>query len=160
VTIATSQIVPEAVAEFQVLTNPYNVEFGRNSGAQINLITKSGTNNFKGEVWDYYTTNALYSLSNVEKASGLEKPARFNRHQFGLDIGGPIIKDRMFFFALYQHDLQRPGSHPSTTTIRIPTPAGFAALRNVALGSGQTPASRQAVLDRSGSCRTSTASRE
>ena len=150
VTIATSQIVPEAVAEFQVLTNPYNVEFGRNSGAQINLITKSGTNSFKGEVWDYYTTNGLYSLSNVEKASGLAKPARFNRHQFGLDIGGPIIKDRMFFFALYQHDLQRPGSHPSTTTIRIPTAAGFAALRNVALGSGQTPASRQAVLDRLG----------
>jgi outer membrane receptor protein involved in Fe transport len=149
VTIATSQIVPEAVAEFQVLTNAYSVEFGRNSGAQINLITKSGSNSVKGEVWEYYTTNELYSLSNIEKASGLTKPAHFNRHQFGLDIGGPIIKDKLFFFGLYQHDMQRPGSRPGLTT-RIPTPAGFAALQNVPIGSGQTAASRQAVLDRLG----------
>lgn len=147
VTIATSQIVPEAVAEFHVLTNAFSVEFGRNSGAQINLITKSGTNSFHGEAWDYFTTNELYSLTNIEKASSLTKPARFRRHQFGLDIGGPIIKDRLFFFALYQHDTQRPGSRPGATT-RIPTPAGFAALRNVPLGPGQTAASRQAVLDR------------
>jgi carboxypeptidase family protein len=148
VTIATSQIVPEAVAEFQVLTNPYNVEFGRNSGGQINLITKSGGNAFKGEVWDYYTTSRLFSLNNLEKASGLTKVPKFYRHQFGADIGGPIVKDKLFFFALYQHDLQRPEDHPSPTTIRMPTAAGFAALRNVPLGAGQTAASRQAVLDR------------
>lgn len=147
VTIATSQIVPEAVAEFQVLTNAYSVEFGRNSGGQINLITKSGSNRFRGEAWEYFTTNELYSLTNIEKASSLTKPARFRRHQFGLDIGGPIIKDKLFFFALYQHDLQRPGSRPGTTT-RIPTPAGFAALRSVPLGAGQTAASRAAVLER------------
>ena len=46
--------MPEAVAEFQVQTNPYSVEFGRNSGAQINVITKSGTNRFRGDFWDYY----------------------------------------------------------------------------------------------------------
>jgi hypothetical protein len=147
VTIATSQIVPEAVAEFQVLTNPYQVEFGRNSGGMINLITKSGTNRFRGEAWDYYTTNELYSLTNIEKASGLDKPARYNRHQFGLDVGGPLIKDKLFFFALYQHDTQRPGARPGLTT-RILTPAGLAALRNVPLGPGQSAASRQAVLDR------------
>jgi len=148
VTIATSQIVPEAVAEFQVLTNPYSVEFGRNSGAQINLITKSGSNRFRGEAWEYYTTNELNSLNNLEKDSGLTKPAKFRRHQFGLDIGGPIIKDKLFFFGLYQHDMQRPAFHPSTTTIRIPTAEAFAALRNAPLGPGQTAASRQAVLDR------------
>jgi carboxypeptidase family protein len=147
VTIATSQIVPEAVAEFQVLTNAYSVEFGRNSGGQINLITKSGTNRFRGEAWEYYTTSKLYSLTNIEKGSGLTKPAKYHRHQFGLDIGGPIIKDKLFFFALYQHDLQRPDARPGTTT-RIPTPAGFAALRSVPLGSGQTAGSRAAVLER------------
>lgn len=149
VTIATSQIVPEAVAEFQVLTNAYSVEFGRNSGAQVNLITKSGTNTFHGEAWDYFTTSRLYSLTNIEKATDLAKPPKFHRHQIGLDVGGPIIKDRLFFFALYQHDLQRPEARPGTTT-RIPTPAGFAALRGVPLGPGQTAASRQAVLDRIG----------
>jgi hypothetical protein len=149
VTIATSQIVPEAVAEFQVLTNAYSVEFGRNTGGQINLITKSGTNRFHGEAWEYFTPSEFYSLTNIEKDTDLEEPPTFRRHQFGFDIGGPIIKDRLFFFGLYQHDMQRPEERPSTAsgTPRIPTPAGFAALRNVPLGPGQTPASRQAVLD-------------
>jgi hypothetical protein len=148
VTIATSQIVPEAVAEFQVLTNAYSAEFGRSSGGQVNLITKSGSNSFRGDAWEYYTTSELYSLTNIEKESGLTKPAKYHRHQFGLDIGGPIIKDKLFFYGLYQHDIQRPEARPSTITTRIPTPAGFAALRNVPLGAGQTAASRQAVLDR------------
>jgi len=145
VTIATSQIVPEAVAEFHVQTNSYSAEFGRNSGGQINLITKSGTNGIRGEAWEYYTTSGLYSLSNIEKGTGLTKPPNFHRHQFGMDIGGPIIKDKLFFFALYQHDMLRPELRPGSTT-RIPTPAGFAALQNVPIGAGQTPASRAAVL--------------
>jgi hypothetical protein len=147
VTISTTQIVPETVAEFQVLTNPYNVEFGRNSGAQINVITKSGTNRFRGDIWDYYTTNGLASLNNIEKASNLTEPSRFIRHQMGVDIGGPLIKDKTFFYGLYQRDTQRPGSRPGAT-VRIPTPAGFAALQNVPLRAGQSAASRQAVLQR------------
>jgi outer membrane receptor protein involved in Fe transport len=147
VTISTSQIVPEAVAEFQVLTNPYSVEFGRNSGGQINVITKSGTNRFRGDAWDYYTSSDFYSLTNVEKRARLEKPARYNRHQAGFDIGGPIVRDKLFFFGLYQWDGQRPGPSPGTT-VRVPTQAGFAALQNVPLRAGQTPASRAAVLQR------------
>ena len=69
VTIATTQVVPESVAEFQVQTNAYSVEFGRNSGAQVNVITKSGTNTFRGEIWDYFRTNSLASLTNLEKDS-------------------------------------------------------------------------------------------
>jgi hypothetical protein len=149
VTIATSQIVPEAVAEFQVLTNPYNVELGRNSGAQINVVTRSGSNTLRGEVWDYYTTSDLYSLNNIEKSSGLTKPADFTRHQVGASLGGPLIKDKTFFFLLYQYDPQRPGPTPGTT-VRIPTAAGLAALQNVPLRAGQSAASRQAVLQRLG----------
>src|SRR5262249_32788211 len=74
VTISTTQVVPESVAESQVLTNAYSVEFGRNSGAQVNVITKSGTNAFRGEAWDYYRNNKLASLMNTEKASGRTKP--------------------------------------------------------------------------------------
>jgi hypothetical protein len=149
VTIATSQIVPEAVAEFQVLTNPYNVEYGRNSGAQVNVITKSGSNAFHGEGWEYYQDNARWaSLTNIQKDSALTKPPEFKRHQFGADIGGPLIKDKTFFFVLYQHELQRPAERPGPTTIRIPTAEGFAALQNVPLRPGQPAASRQAVLQR------------
>jgi hypothetical protein len=151
VTIATSQLVPESVAEFQLMTNPYSVEFGRNSGGQINVITKSGSNNFRGDVWDYYTSSNFYSLTNIEKASGLEKPARYNRHQAGVNAGGPIARNRLFFYGLYQYDPQRPGSAPGAT-VRIPTPAGFAVLNSnaVPLGPNQTAASRQAVLQRIG----------
>jgi hypothetical protein len=147
VTISTSQIVPEAVAEFQVITNPYSVEFGRNSGAQVNIITKSGTNRFRGDAWDYFITSKLYSLNNIEKASGLEKPAEFKRHQAGFDLGGPIFRDKTFFFGLFQWDGQRPGERPAAT-VRVPTPAGWAALQNVPLGPNQTAASRAAVLDK------------
>lgn len=148
VTIPTSQIVPEAIAEFQVLQNPYTAEFGRNTGGQINIITKSGTNRFRGEAWDYFFDSSFRSLSSLEKASGRTKPSKFSRHQLGGHLGGPIVRDRLFFFGLYQRDAQRPEDRPFGTSVRIPTPEGLAALQQVPLGAGQTMASRQAVLDR------------
>lgn len=162
VTLATTPVVPEAVGEFQVQTNPYSVEFGRNTGAQINVITRQGTNRFHGEGWDYYRGSALNALDNIEKGSGLTRPARFDRNQFGFDLNGPIVlprfgeggratgyngRNRTFFFYLFQGDRLRTGATPAPTT-RIPTPAGFLALQSVPLGAGQTPASRQAVLSR------------
>ncbi len=123
VTIATSQIVPEAVAEFQVMQNPYSVEFGRNSGGQINVITKSGSNRLSGEAFDYYQSSGLNSLTNIEKDSKLATPAKLIRHQVGGDLGGPVLKDKVFFFGLYQRDSQQPGQRPSGT-IRMPPPAG------------------------------------
>lgn len=160
VTLSTTPVVPEAVAEFQIQTNPYNVEFGRNSGAQINIITRSGTNQFHGDLFEYYRGSRLNALDNIEKQNGLTRPARFNRNQAGFDIGGPLHlprfgeggpsyysgKDRTFFFYLYQTDRTRSGASPGTTA-RIPTPAGFAALQNVPLRAGQSTASRQAVLN-------------
>ena len=145
VTIATSQIVPEAVAEFQVMQNPYSVEFGRNSGGQINVITKSGSNRFSGDAFDYYQTAGLNTLTNREKDNKLTDPAKRIRHQAGGDLGGPVLKDRLFFFGLVQRDSIQPGAHPGAN-ITIPTPNGYAALAGVPLGSAQSAASRQAVL--------------
>ncbi|HEX8559251.1 MAG TPA: carboxypeptidase regulatory-like domain-containing protein [Pyrinomonadaceae bacterium] len=167
ITVATTSVVPEAVGEFQVQTNPFSVEFGRNSGAQINVITRSGTNEFHGDVFEYYRGSRLASRDNLEKAAGLQRPGRFNRNQFGFDIGGPVMlpnlipgegngdwrgydgRDRTFFFYLFQGDRLRTGAGLGAT-IRVPTPAGFAALQSVPLGAGQTAASRQAVLSRLG----------
>ena len=146
-TVATSQIVPEAVAEFQVQTSSYSAEFGRNTGGQINLITRSGTNRFRGDVWEYWTGSKFYSLDNLEKASGLTEPAKYNRHQAGAAVGGPVLRDRLFFFGLYQADPQRTAERPGST-VRIPTPAGYAALQNVPIGAGQPASSRQAVLQK------------
>src|SRR5215203_3092456 len=161
VTISTVDVVPEGVGEFQVQTNPYNVEVGRNSGAQINVITRSGTNDFHGDVFEYYRGSRLNSLDNVEKSNGLLRPSRFVRNQFGFTIGGPLHlprfgeggrsiidgRDRSFFFYLFQGDRQRPGASLGAN-VRTFTPAGLAALQSVPLGTGQSAASRAAVLDR------------
>jgi hypothetical protein len=162
VTISTVTLIPEAVGEFQIQTNPYNAENGRNTGAAINVITKSGTNNFHGSLWEYYRGSDLNALTNVQKNAGLTKPPQFNRNQFGFSIGGPVYflnigdggpkiykgKDRTFFFYSVQADKQTTGQLTGGT-IRIPTPAGFAALANVPLRTTPTPqslASRAAVL--------------
>jgi hypothetical protein len=149
-TISTSQIVPEAVAGFQVMQNPYSVEFGRNSGGQINVITKSGSNRFTGDVFDYYQSSGMNSRTNIEKANNLDTPPKLIRHQLGGDLGGPVVRDRLFFFGLYQRDSQTTATRPSPTTIRMPTPAGYAALQNVPLRPGQSLASRHAVLQQIG----------
>src|SRR5688572_21421588 len=128
VTISTSQVVPESVAEFQVMQNPYSVEFGRNSGGQINVITKSGSNRFAGDFFDYYQASGMNSRSNIDKSNGLTDPARVIRHQLGGDAGGPIIKDKLFFFGLFQRDTQNPAERPFGTAVTIPTQEGFAAL--------------------------------
>lgn len=150
VTVPTAQIVPEAIAEYQVIQSPYGVEFGRNSGGQVNVITRSGTNRLAGDVFDYYQASGLNSRTNIEKVSNpdMTTPARLIRHQLGGDVGGPIVKDKLFFFGLYQRDTQRRAQRPSSTTVRIPTAAGFSALSRVPLREGQPAASRQAVLQR------------
>ena len=147
VTIQTTPVLPEEVAEYQSGTANFSAEFGRNSGAQINVITRSGTNKFKAEVWDYYRSGGLNSLDNLEKASGLEEPTKSVRHQAGFSVGGPIIKNKTFFFGLFQRDSTRTGETLGAT-VRIPTAAGYAALQNVPLRAGQSTASRQAVLQR------------
>lgn len=152
VTIPTVGLAPEAVQEFQIQTNPYNAEFGRNSGGQINVITKSGTNEFHGQAFIYYLGSGLNTLNNLEKQRGLRSQPRFNTNQVGGDFGGRVIRDKTFFYGFFQANLTRTGQLLGPQT-RIPTPAGFAALSTVPLrpASGtnpaQTAASRQAILD-------------
>ena len=147
VTLSTTPVVPEAVSEFQILTNSYSAEFGRSSGAQINVITKSGTNSLHGDAWEYYRGNALNAMTNIEKSSGLSDPSRFVRNQFGFDLGGPIRKDKTFIFGMLQGDRSRPGASIISNAATIPTQAGFSLLSTVPLRSGQSTASRQAVLN-------------
>ncbi|MDD5542309.1 MAG: TonB-dependent receptor [Acidobacteriia bacterium] len=151
VTLQTIPVVPEVVGEYQVQTNAYSAEFGRNSGATLNVITRSGTNSLHGDGWEYYRDNNMNALSPAEKRNGLTDPARFDRHQVGFDVGGPIKKDKTFWFFALQWDRTRNSNSPGATAT-IPTPAGFALLGSVPLraASGTTPAqstaSRQAVL--------------
>jgi hypothetical protein len=148
VTIPTVPVVAESVSEVVVQTNPFNVEYGRNSGAQINVVTKGGSNQFHGSAFEYYRDSSLNARDNIEKAAGQDDPTEFTRNQYGGGIGGPIVRNRAFFYGLFQRDKNEADALGALT--RIPTPAGFAALQNVPLRPGQPAASRQAVLQRLG----------
>jgi hypothetical protein len=146
VTLPTVPVPPDSIGEFQVQTNPYNAEFGRNSGAQVNIITKAGTNRFGGSFFEFYSDSDLNARDNQEKQSGADEPTPFRQHQWGGGVGGPIVRNRAFFYGLFQDtDLDRD---ILGNTFRTITPAGFAALQNVPLREGQSAASRQAVLNR------------
>ena len=96
-----SAILPiDAISEFNVLSN-YQPEFGRNGGAVVNIVTKSGTNSFHGDAFDYFRNNAL-DARNYFNFVGVTPKAQFKNNQFGGSLGGPIVKDKTFFFTDYE----------------------------------------------------------
>jgi hypothetical protein len=103
----TVLLVPnaEAVQEFQVIANNPSAEFGRNSGAAVSIITKGGTNDLSGSVFQFHRNESLRAHGIFERS----KPD-FNRNDFGLSIGGPIRRDRTFFFASYEGVRETSGS--------------------------------------------------
>ena len=150
VTVSAARTIPEAVQQVQIQTTSYSAEFGRTSGAQISAITKSGTNAYHCEVWDYHRGSWMEPLSLTNKRAGLKETPRFVVNDFGGDVAGPILKNRTFFFGLLDGNRRRgaPDTRniPASQIPSIPTPAGYAALSSVPLGPGQTAGSRQAVL--------------
>ncbi len=100
----------ESVREFRVEASAYSAEFGRNSGGQINVLTKSGTNAFHGSAYEYHRNEALDAKNFFDT---LEKPD-FQRNQFGGTIGGPIQQNRTFFFLGYEGLIERLGKTIST----------------------------------------------
>ena len=88
----------ETVREFRVEANAYGAEFGRSPGGQINVITKSGTNAFHGSVYEFHRNDALDARNYYDP---VEKPD-FRRNQFGFTLGGPVRRDRTFFFVGYE----------------------------------------------------------
>src|SRR3989449_8819509 len=97
----------DAVLEFQVLTNAYSAEFGRSAGGVINAVTRSGTNAFHGSMFEFHRNSALDAKNFFDRASDPIPP--FRRNQFGGVIGGPIRKDKTFFFAAYEGLRERLG---------------------------------------------------
>ncbi|WP_307088852.1 TonB-dependent receptor [Sphingomonas faeni] len=90
-----------AVQEFRVLTQNYKAEYEQAGAAIITAVTKSGTNEFHGEVFGQYTDKSLSAKSYLDKVNNRAEPA-FERKQYGVSLGGPIIKDKLFFFATYE----------------------------------------------------------
>ena len=100
-------ITLDSVQEFRVTTTNYNADQGGSSGAQVALVTKSGTNKFHGSLYEYlrntYTSANDYFVKVAELTSGQPNvPPKLIRNIFGGSVGGPIWKDRLFFFANYE----------------------------------------------------------
>jgi hypothetical protein len=108
----------DAIAEFKVQTSNYSAEFGRSGGAVINATTKSGTNGFHGSAWEFLRNDVLDARGYFESSDQPKAPYRQN--QFGATLGGPILRDRAFFFVDYEGT--RIGS-AETDFATVPTPA-------------------------------------
>lgn len=89
---------PDAVQEFNIAKTNYNAEFGGKSGGVVNVITKSGTNNFHGSLYEFVRNN-IFDSKNLFTPAGLSPP--FRENQFGAALGGPIVRDKTFFFLNY-----------------------------------------------------------
>jgi hypothetical protein len=92
---------PDAVAEFRVLESNYNAEYGRNAGGIVSVVTKSGSNQFHGTAFDYLRNNDFNANSFFSNEQGLPVPI-LKRNQFGGTVGGPIVKNKLFFFFSYE----------------------------------------------------------
>jgi hypothetical protein len=117
---------PDAIGEFDLVTSTINPEYGRNSGAIVNAAIKNGTNQFHGDVFEFYRDTFLDAIPWFETTRAL-----FHQNQFGGTVGGPIVKDHAFFFFSYQGRRSvtpQPGAFPDSYNgieLGDPTPVVF-----------------------------------
>lgn len=111
-----SEVTPnvETVAEVRVVSNNFSAVQGRNMGTQISVVTKSGTNQFHGSLWDYHRNNKLQSRGFFNPVVPVSR-----RNQFGYALGGPIVHNRTFFYTTYE-GLQSSGTNVATATVETP----------------------------------------
>ena len=131
---APASLLPiDAIQEFN-LQSQFPAEYGRNSGSVINIISKSGTNQFHGSAFEFLRNDRL-DARNYFNRRPAPKTA-FRNNQFGGSLGGPIIEDKTFFFGAYEGQRERVGSD---FTLLVPTATQIAAAQNIALANGVTP---------------------
>jgi hypothetical protein len=106
----------DSIAEFRIITNNFDAEYGNFSGGQVNAITKSGTNEYHGDVFEFLRNTDLDARNFFSPDKG-----KFIQNQFGATFGGPILKDKLFFFTDYQGTRQTVGQ--STGNIAVPSAA-------------------------------------
>jgi hypothetical protein len=131
-------ITPDSVQEFRVTTSNYNADQGEGSGAQVSLITKSGTNSFHGSLYEYHRNTATSASDYF-----VRQPLKLIRNVFGASVGGPIQKNRLFFFANYEGTRRR---EEESTVRAIPTPSLCQGIIRYLDVKGQTQSLTQAQL--------------
>ena len=138
---------PDSLQEFRVITSNATAEFGRSSGAQVALVTKSGTNDFHGNLFYFHRNSALAANEWGNNLNNIARPFLL-QHQYGGDVGGPVIKDRTFFFFNYQGQRQ---VSPYTRTRTVYTPLAKQGIFRYVVGGRNTNAGQTgATVDQSG----------
>jgi outer membrane receptor protein involved in Fe transport len=139
VTGPQTTVIQDAVAEFTLLTNNFNAEFGSGSGGQFNTITKSGTNEFHGNAFAYLQNQIFNAASTSQErllqSGALNELPLFRNTRYGLTVGGPVVKNKLFFFGAYQHE--NNARQVAGSSFLAPTAEG---LNQIALLPGASPA--------------------
>lgn len=106
--VGTAIPAPDAIQEFQVLTANFDAAYGRGTGANVDLISKSGSNKFHGSAWEFVRNNIFNANDFFSKLDGQPR-ADLKQNQFGASVGGPIFRNKTFFFVAYQRTTQVNG---------------------------------------------------
>src|SRR3984893_7015453 len=117
----------EAIAQFNLLQNQFSAEFGGASGGVFNVVMKSGTNNVHGSIYEYFQNRKLNAMDASNVHAGQTSLPRFDSNRLGATVGGPIIKNKLFYFGNYEYNPIGQSSVPQAP-IAAPTAAGFSAL--------------------------------
>ncbi len=144
VTGPVQEVIPDTVGEFTVLTNQFSAEYGHSTAAQYIVNTKTGTNELHGKAWYYLRNRKLDASDNIfldsldpscftgSPAPGVNcKDPRFDNNRMGGDLGGKILRDKLFAYGAFQYETEGQAAIPGSA-ISIPTTAGFSALRSLA----------------------------
>ena len=114
---------PDTIAEFRILESNYSAEYGRNGGGVVSVVTKSGSNEFHGSAFEFLRNDALNANTYLNNSEGNPRDV-LKRNQYGGTVGGPVLKDKLFFFVGYQG--QRLSSAQTSGNFPVYTPAELA----------------------------------
>jgi hypothetical protein len=120
----------EAVAQFNLLQNQFSAEFGGASGGVFNVVVKSGTNSLHGSVYEYFQNRKLNAMDASNVHAGQTSLPRFDSNRFGATVGGPIIKNKLFYFGNYEYNPIGQSAQPGQT-VYAPTSAGISLLNGM-----------------------------
>lgn len=123
-------VANDAIAQFSVLQNQFSPEFGGASGGVFNVIVKSGTNQIHGSIYDYLQNRNLNAVDNSEVLQGFRSNPRFDLNRLGATIGGPIKKDKLFYFGNFEYNPIGQAGSPGQT-VYAPTAAGLSVLNGM-----------------------------
>jgi hypothetical protein len=117
----------ESVAEFTLLQNQFQAEYGHSSGGQFNTIVKNGSNQFHGELYEYVENRDLNAEDQTFKTEGILTNPRFDQNHLGGNFGGPIMKNKLFFFSSFEYNPLGQSANAGAP-VYAPTSSGYAAL--------------------------------